>query len=1104
MPGFIETIENTLENCTGDIDYLKGNVFQKFVSTLTVRFETWINCTTTDTLIFYDPLKRTDDWLRDDTIGNRFQYFNVGDEINISSATTGANNGDYLISEKLNDAEIRLTDTMGAAVNLTQDLTESTAVIALNQDPLGFTYEYGLIENDEGTNFRSKVDGNDMKYEYSTSASYIPTSHSPMSAVGKLSWQIGDVSIKNLTTTGERDTFTYRYEIIHTFYIHPFYLHQHLLDVYDITNEAMRTNPVAPKYFLRNNCLKHVFRTRAYRSLQNPNVYQELVFDKHDGNTGWFDEEYNGGTAEYTASNLVYQDASANTLDALDLNNTTTVTFQIDEETAEIADYVCINFIALPETDDDYKNINSLMLDNYVWDRAIVQSGGGAVNGDNYGGAFQVFENFEVVAQVGYVDVSVDVNFGASAISKINTLSDKGYLIAAYVVGTGKTAQDANYTTVLIDVNRIKTYISDDVVVVDNDILFHDQNDNTTVQASPKIKVEDEIVVDSLVTLDRTNLDLQFDNISVQVIATDGTDTAILQQYDIDFSSLSEINDVRYINQTELTPFNVNTSEIRKEIKVYRSPSQDVSDVVAYRIQYPFLFRWEYWEQLIINTLPNDFLDTTQDFNGYNQDWIRLGALSGWSIKYRIVSTVDLNGQLSEITTDETLVEYDYLANADWQDEEILCYDGATALTYSSAPYIMTNKRTKVVANFTYVGGGFIDENDVYMVARIIPKENGTYIKNDSFSSVWNREGLGVFTSNDGSTAGAGKIVVTENAGIFTGTFYIDDTKLPVGVTDYTISVSINRDTQASALSDYGQVQIQDVKALEVIDFDPPTITKDENPFKECCLPIKVFAIVGDSDTYKNDFTGIIKALPLQYSCTLELEKFNETTLAWANAATLSGSSTYGTDYALGFEVKNNKNYIGYKLQWQEVLDNLGKGKYRVVFDCGGGDELYSEEYCLEEYNQDLVDRTVRIDYTWNSVIGSESQSKTRDFAGMDWNNQLRICNAMFYGRKGTFETESVRLQSGKDKSVQKKYRETYTLEITETPIEILKLLAYDVLMADDISICDYNSLNIDEFVDIKVEIDSGFEPNYEGSRPYPSIEFSFIDKYDNRRKLYS
>lgn len=1107
MPGYLDNIEIVEENVTGNIDYLKGNVFQKIEATIDVRFETYIQLITDEGMIFDDPRRRANfssinnrNWIRDNTITGRFEGFAVGDEIEIANATTGANDGTYLIAEKPNDSEVRLTDTLGSFVTLTQNLNEETATIYLSETPLGFVFDYGLIENQEGTNFNSKVDGSLMRYELDAGAgaTNLPSAATAMSAVGKKDWQLSlgseGVTVERTSSSSDEDNGLYTFQIVHTFFIHPFYLPNQVLDIYNITNNTIRSPKQPPIYFAYQDCLKYVFRARAHRTLQDPNVFQELLVDDKDGNTGWFDEEYNGGTAEYVKSRIEY----SSTTGAVDRDTTVSITCDVDCSGASgQPEYCCVNFILLPEEDDDIRFRNQFLYQNYIWDRAEQQAAAIAVNGENNGTGYQVIQNVELTQSTpsaNEAQVTFDVNFGSDAQAAIDALSNKNYLIAIYFVANAQTAQRANYTTVLFDVNQVQVEIPAATVTTVNEILFHDQNNNTTVSNNHEIKVEDEIVIDSLIQLDRSSLDAQIDSIACQIIATDGTDVVVLEEQVFDLSQATIIGDVRFINQTLTAPFNVSSSEIRKEYKCYRSTSQDSGSSYAYRTQFPFLFRWEYWEQLISTVQPGDFLDTSQDFNGFNQDWIRLGALSGWDIKFRTSTDVVVGASTSTIVTDETLTEKDYLSNtSEWDDLEWTSYDGATQISYLSNAYIMTNKRTKLEFSVEYQGVDPIDQTDVYMVFRLYPKEAGTNIANDSFSSVWDREGLGVWTSNDGSTAGSGLITITENAGVFTGTAYIDHTKLPAGVTDFTLSASINRNT-ATSRPDWGDVFTQDLKALKVIDFNPPSISTADNPFKVCCYPLKVFGDLSDTDTYKNDFNGFLKAFPIQYSVTMKLEKYNESTATWASVGTLSNQVS---------RTKNNLTYYGHKVEWRDYLSSDGEGKYRFKWETSSG-SLYSNEYCLYEYSQRLVDQTVRIEYTWNSVIGDENQTEIRDFAGMEWPNQIRLCDSVFYGRRGTFEKEQVRLQSGEEKTVKKSFRETYTLEVRRASMEMHKELMYGVLMADEILVCDYNSENADSFVDVSIEINSGYEPNYQGARPYPSVEFELIDKFDNRRKLYS
>lgn len=1090
MPGYIQTIEISHENTTGTIDYLKGNIFQKVFAKFTIRFETWFNALTDEEIVFADPAKRTTDWMLDNTVTGRFAGFNVGDLIVVTNATDATNNGSYLISEKLNDSEVRFTDTMGGAVTLTQNLSDAAARFLLDQNPNGFTFDYGLIENAEAVNFNSKVDGNLMRYEIGVASGGLPSVNTPMIAVGKKSWQIGSVAIRNITSGGDLDNKRYIFEVTQELFIHPFYLDNQILDFFDSNNE-LRSNILFPPYFNLANCLKHVFRARAYRSLQDPNVFQELVFDQKVGNTGYYDEEFNGGTPEYRVRNLSYN----NTIGSITRDGTTTVTFEIENLGSANVAFACTNFIVLNEKPTDYQNNNLLMTENYVFDRNYQTTGSPAQNGENFGTGYQVIKNQTITASAGFVTVSMDIEFGADAKTKLDSLTDKRFLIAVYAVDTTQPTDSSNYVTMLVDVNDLKVEVPDAAVDVTNSILFHDQNNNSVVRPSPAFKIEDELVTDSLLLLDRNNLDLQIDTVNLQIVAKKtGEDDVILQDFLVDLTQEPLVGSVRYINQTIQTPFKVNPQEIRKEIKAFRSPSQDTSGKFAYRFQYPFLYRWEDWEQLVLTVLPADFLDTNEPFNGYNQNWVRLAGLAGWSVNYRVETVVTVGSTTVTKQTDTALPVNGYESNGSYS-VDLKSFDGNTLITYLGNPYIMSNKVTKFEADFinaTAVG-------DLYLVARIIPKQAGTYIQNDSFSSVYNRENLGAFTSDGGN----GLIAISNpGAGPITrGTFYLDGSLLPLGVREFTLSVSASRITTGSVQADYGEIFKRDLLALEVRDFTEPEVPKEDNPFKKCCFPLTVLADTSSTDDFKNDRTSFIEFFGLQYTVDMYLQKFVDG--AWVDQ-TILNDGTYGDYYPLGFTNRDNKNFVGYTIEWKTVLTTFQRGKYRLRFDAGSSQEVFTEEYCLEQFSTLRADRTVRIDFFRDSVIGSKDQKVTRDFSDINWFSQIRVPESVFYGRTGEFTSEQVRLQNGRNKTIQKSFVEGYTMEVRRMPIEVRNFLIYDVLMSDQIIVTDYNRDNADKFINLEVELDSSFEPNYDDSRPYPTVELTFKDAYDNQRKLYS
>ncbi len=674
MPIFLEEVEFVPEDVTASTftDYLKGNIFQKINLRIQFRSEHWIEVDVLN-ILFADPAFKTDDWISCPTNLNAFNGFNVDDELRI--AGTASNNATFIISEKLNNQQMRLTDNLGAPVTLTNVL-ETAGRINLVQDPDGITVDFSLIENQEAVNFDSKVTQDLMRFQIQVeTGSFLPIVTTPMLPVGLKDWQLGAASLKNLTSGSERDGNLYQFEFTQELYIHPFFLPNQLLD---LQNEF----PIAPKYFRKEKCLRYVARIRAYREIQDPNVFQEGIIDEQNGQTGWFGEDFNGGTSFYNFDSLVYD----NNVNAIDPRQTTTITFNINLDPSLLNDFptwVTLNFIVLPEDDNDYKNRDQLQQENFVWDSARNDVGSAAVNGVQNGGGYQVIQNMTVTnTATNTVEVEARINFGADALAKINTLANGGYMIAAYTnFGTTETADRCHFTTLLIDLSEMETEVTYDIVEVTTEFIRHDKDNTTDALTTNTFKVEDEIVAESLILIDHTPTSgypgSQIDSFSSQIVAKkSGEDDVILLNQDFSLIGQPLVGGLRELNTSPTTGFNVNPSEVRYNFRAFRSRSDDSGTEFAYRVQYPFLYRWENWEQLLLALPPNDWFDAAEDHNGYNNDWLRIAALSGWSISHRLETKVDFQGTTRTINHDELLTTQDYLAGTNWSTEEVESLDG--------------------------------------------------------------------------------------------------------------------------------------------------------------------------------------------------------------------------------------------------------------------------------------------------------------------------------------------------------------------------------------------------------------------------------------------
>lgn len=299
----------------------------------------------------------------------------------------------------------------------------------------------------------------------------------------------------------------------------------------------------------------------------------------------------------------------------------------------------------------------------------------------------------------------------------------------------------------------------------------------------------------------------------------------------------------------------------------------------------------------------------------------------------------------------------------------------------------------------------------------------------------------------------------------------------------------------------YGEVQKQDVLFIRDLTYkNDISLPINANPFKKCCYDLQVFADLSDSSEYKNDFSSFIELFDITQTPVFKLQELVNG--VWTDIATIV-DGTYG-EYFDSFAAKDNIKPWGVKIEWQNVLSAFGIGTYRVEITAGST-TIESEKYCLKTYNASQADETVRITFTRDSIIGDFVQSQTRDFAGLNWVNQYRFNNAEFGRPKGTFTIDSVRYQSGLERTVSKEFREEYELEIMQLPVELNQILLKDIMMSDEIIIDDYNSTNNSGlFVGISVEINGNFEPRYNTDAPTPSITLSLMDKFTNQRKYYN
>ena len=141
------------------------------------------------------------------------------------------------------------------------------------------------------------------------------------------------------------------------------------------------------------------------------------------------------------------------------------------------------------------------------------------------------------------------------------------------------------------------------------------------------------------------------------------------------------------------------------------------------------------------------------------------------------------------------------------------------------------------------------------------------------------------------------------------------------------------------------------VQPVDALDLPNATVT-------DCCFSLPVLATLAGTIDSENDQSSFLVCREENITnVDLFLDKY--VSGVWSEVTALNNNS-YGKDYEWEFYVSKNadgttyKNYRGYKLDWQLVLNAFGSGSYRirtVETPIAGSDiNNYSNEWCLKIY----------------------------------------------------------------------------------------------------------------------------------------------------------
>lgn len=1119
---------NTLD--TTPINWLLANVGDEILITLDISVKEFVLNSTQNPWI----VNNQDGYIATGTsiwiTGGDFSKFNVGDTIQIYNYV--ANTGPVFtttIVEKTSNTEIRLaTNPVGwtANTNSTQD------AMSLVNPVTALYYKWNFIENDEATNYYSKVDGS---VQVASITGLNPAGgllNLPMVFNGNPEYQIGYITVNEVSLTTS-PVYSSNFKIKHVTRITPAML------------AAQWDNAVSnlpPDYFLTTACLKYIFNIEARYNLSDPNRIQFIENDTILGNTGWFDEKYNTGVTNYYLDDLEFKDNAGTIIPTVQLLSTNNTDFKFkilnptDSPFVSGSTKMVINFCKAANDETEYIANGRDLKHNFVWDSALLTASltPTAVNGDGYSDlALRSLSNVKAtIISSSEILIEGKFEFNQASIDVFEESNEPRYMFWVSIQNHALTGASSDRVNVKVDFSKFYYQtLFPNLISFDESKLIPHFIDSYTAPFIDYVSkfTEDELVGFNLIRKSTDPLVTSFEltKFTARLIAVDSVsgNDFILEQKSINLPNDLYVNGEQSFDLNVAMPYHVPSNEIRKNM-IAKSllipipglgtipiPIPGLGTTVGYNFAYPFLVNWEYWTKLLgVDTI---FFDSTKPFNNLNQDYQKYSTSSytggTWTVYYECDLSTKVNGINASYTNRQPIKLYDRnLSPVDESSQVITCVidtidsTGNALIDSTGKKYILGYDYTVIKATFSrhfqFFNSKIVIGIEVFEQGGVKGKRRMSSV-HPSDSDTWFIP-LPTQTTNIVS-------VTQPNSNTVVGKCILDYNQIQGLVNNYKwkITARIYDEKQfiTTNTDGYGYLGSQDVYMIAQNPIDEETTVLEPKKL-DCCSDL-VWNVLADStsaELLKNDQNSFLWWFNKDAISTavLSLVKKDGTEIV------LTNNSTYGTPFDYGFYINGfREKLVGYLIDWRKVLLVLGEDMYSVkcvttsIF--GDTNTKLSENYCLKQYTVERANNTVRIEYYLNGIIGlNRFDDKSKDLGNLNWYNSHRFTGYFQYV-KSDYKTDYVQYDNGQREFVEDEQEPEYLLSLKGIPMFKHDVLRTDILQADNTIITDYNYKNIDNYFQKNVQKSSSYEPKWNALRTkLASVELKFKQKYNQLKKF--
>ena len=645
------------------------------------------------------------------------------------------------------------------------------AVYAI-KSPQGLQLRYGHLENSnsQSNNLSSFIDGTYTDFLLENTDNMQLNQTLTMTPLGNQSgMSIAYVKCTYLGKSFYDTNSNYRFEIV--FMLSSFFE--------DITNLEDR---IPPSQVFDAASLTDNFEISGFPVYNNPNIVIKNDLSSTDklGNTGWFNENYNGLENDFTISSITYQQhtnlsqpAGGVTVAKLDYQNNIKVTAVIDgiQNLSGQTKYQ-FGFAWIPLEESVYRQ------NEYPFYKNLKMNTGNSIN--SFQDAFNVSNVYRFTPMTlpltkafGYSkDAStMDVQWLRAAITGANQITfeatfepnsgfaalmesldetERNYCLWISIADQNEVTNFSNRVSLLLDYAQMETFIPPvgPYPGMTIDFLDHTQDENSVASiCGNDIRIEDDLLARVLFTIDEAvGTDIPVVNaLSYGFIVQRNSDglTYELENFRID---LTQYPDPTQFNFDSTRGFKLIPGNDKNFIKVDYYPALNTGTEKGVRGLYGYKVRWEDWIKRINvpAEVEQDFYNNAELNNGINNDWFQWLSNAGYTLSFVVYTDATLNGNTVRYINTKPLPFVDYDDNSNItteiryyrESDNTLLVGGIDPVTGGDLGVILDDDIVRIEIEYTRLSGSWLSLANIYGLNTIEVDGGAGFLEYRQLSSI--------------------------------------------------------------------------------------------------------------------------------------------------------------------------------------------------------------------------------------------------------------------------------------------------------------------------------------------------------------------------------